>query len=229
MTPDQIAQREAARTRTGEFGTHDHTDPEIDLDPGNAYNDVTTPVTVTVQLEQWDRNDNILNIGSVDFDGRALLDAESLQDLDASRKNGDIDWVFERAKSLGLIDTDHDGPYTVELPDDFEDYIAHRENNGMTEPYELADESIALQQAEAAMKRRGAALEEAERQLAVAGTEARANAELSPGDVLVRGGHRLTVDNVERSSTMPGMLAVETTFGTLYLDPDVTSQIERDL
>jgi hypothetical protein len=225
MTPDQIAQREAARTRTGEFGTHDRTDPEIDLGGGNAYNDVTAPVTVKVHLEQWHEDAYVVTVGAVDFDARALLDAEPLRELENT--GSDTDWVFERAQTLGLVDG-HDGPFTVELPDDFEDYITHRENNGMVDAYELAHESIALQQAEVATKRRADALEEADRQLSIAGTDPKTNDELTPGDVLVSGKHRLTIDNIERSSTMPGMLAVETEFGTLYLDPAETSQVERE-
>ena len=51
---------------------------------------------------------------------------------------------------------------------------------------------------------------------------------LEPGDVLVgSAGGRTVVENVEPSSAMPGLLAVETEHGTLYLDPDLGVEVLR--
>jgi hypothetical protein len=42
----------------------------------------------------------------------------------------------------------------------------------------------------------------------------------------VRGAQRLTVDHIEASSMIFGPLAVETTFGTLYLGADEEVSVE---
>jgi hypothetical protein len=223
LTPDQIAEREAARTRTGEFGERAHTDPELAL--GNAYGDVSTPLTVKVRLEQWALGDHVITVGSAEFDARAILDAEPLSGLESLRDNEDTDWVFDTARRLGIADQ-HDGPFTVELPDDFEDYITHRENNGMTDAYPTAAEGIAV----LVMEKRQEVLAEAQRLLDIAGehgTIEKPNDELVAGDVLVQGASRVNVtENPSPSSAMPGFMAVETDFGVLYLDPEQTSFVE---
>lgn len=103
LTPEQIAQREAARTRTGEFGTHDHTDPEIDLDGGNAYADVTTPVTFGVRLERWDERDNLRDVSTVEFDPRALTDAAYPVPGFVRRRVGGVKAFRAMATVLGVL------------------------------------------------------------------------------------------------------------------------------
>lgn len=51
MTQPQIAQREAARQRSGEFGTHDHTAPELTLGNGRQRN----PQHIGSSVEDGDR------------------------------------------------------------------------------------------------------------------------------------------------------------------------------
>ena len=224
LTPEQIA----ARQSDGKFGTHDHSDPELEL--GNAYRDVTSPLTVSVRLERWDDRDRdyAMEVGRVEFDARAIFDARKLEDIDPEVTYSDQDWVFHEAQNAGLVDG-HDGPFTVELPEDFAEYIEHRENNGMVEPYEGAAESLAIQVRETALAKRQEALETAARLLTAAGdgaTETKRADAFEPGDVLVQGTSRLTVENIEESSSMPGFLAVETEFGTLYLDPELEFEVE---
>jgi hypothetical protein len=53
--------------------------------------------------------------------------------------------------------------------------------------------------------------------------------DLKPGDVLSSlSGARLRVDNVEESSVMPGFMAVETAFGTLYLEAEMLSAVAAE-
>lgn len=224
LTPEQIAARQA----NGEFGTHDHTAPDFELD-GNAYRDVTSPLTVVVRQEVY-QGDYVHEVGRVEFDARAIFDARKLADINPETTYSDQDWVFHEAQNAGLV-PEYDGPFTVDLPDDFDEYIEHRENNGMVEPYEGAAESLALQVREAKLSQRQEALEKASRLLGEAGdgaTETKQAEDFTPGDVLVNGTSRLTVQNVERSSSMPGFLAVETEFGTLYLDPKQEFEVEAD-
>lgn len=224
LTPEQIA----ARQDNGEFGAHDHSDPEFEL--GNAYRDVTSPLAVQVRLERWE-GDYAREVGRVEMDARALFDARSLEDLrDIDADSNDQDWVFWEGSNAGLV-PEHDGPFTVELPDDFQEYIEHRENNGMVVPYEGAAESLAIQVREANLAKRQDALELASRLLDAAGdgaTVTKHAEDFEPGDVLVQGTSRLTVQNVERSSSMPGFMAVETEFGTLYLDPEQDFVVEAE-
>lgn len=222
LTPEQIA----ARQSDGKFGAHDHSDPELEL--GNAYRDVTSPLTVSVRLERWDDRGYAMEVGHLEFDARAIFDARKLADIDPEVTQSDTDWVFHEAQNTGLVDG-HDGPFTVELPEDFAEYIEHRENNGMVEPYEGAAESLAIQVRETALAKRQNALALADRLLHAAGdgaTETKRVDAFEPGDILVKGTSRLTVENVEKSSSMPGFLAVETEFGTLYLDPELEFEVE---
>lgn len=56
------------------------------------------------------------------------------------------------------------------------------------------------------------------------------NRDLEPGHALItRDGSRLVVEDVESSSAMPGLLAVETELGTLYLDPEGESTVDEEL
>lgn len=52
--------------------------------------------------------------------------------------------------------------------------------------------------------------------------------ELVPGDKMIGfvTENRLEVSNVEKSSAMPGMIAVENEYGTLYLDPEERVEVE---
>jgi hypothetical protein len=230
LNPEQRAEREAARRANGEFGTHAHSDPDVSLDAEpNIYRDVTSPFTVTVQLERWDHRDNAVSVGSVEFDARAILDAQPLSDL--ANLDHDSDWVVEHAKELGLVD--HDGPYTLQLPDEegetLEDYLSQREEQGMTEAYPSVDEALTAQATEHALEARREALATAARilaELGERGTTTKTVADLTAGDVLVRGAQRLTVDHIETSSMIFGSLAVETTFGTLYLGADEEVSVE---
>jgi hypothetical protein len=50
---------------------------------------------------------------------------------------------------------------------------------------------------------------------------------LVSGDVVIgSAGGRTLVENVEPSSAMPGLLAVETEHGTLYVDPELEVEVE---
>ncbi|SDH40087.1 hypothetical protein [Microbacterium sp. 77mftsu3.1] len=222
LTPEQ----QAARRDNGEFGTHENTGPELELG-GNVYSDPATAATVRVILERWDYRDNAETIGTVEFDARAIFDNASLDKLASMDDTLETDWIFEEAREHGLTEG-HDGPFTVELPEDFEDYLRHREDNGMVDPYPSAAELLALAKTEHAREKRAEALAEAERRLADAGTVAKKVSELTPGDVLVQNQHRLTVDDVTTSSAMPGFLMVQTDFGYLYLDPDLDIEIEAE-
>jgi len=225
LTPDQIAEREAARRRNGEFGEHDHSAPELAL--GNAFRDAAYPFTVRVNLEHWDGR-RYVTLRTVEFDARALLDARPLRDLHRLEED-DLDWIFEEAVRRGLTD-EFDGPYTVELPDDVADYIEHRETSGMTDAYPNADEIIAAAALDANMERRAKALEDAQRYLEAAGPgaiETKKVSELNSGDILVQGTNRLRIEEQPGpTSLVPGFWSVGTHFGYLYLDPDETAQVE---
>lgn len=222
LTPEQ----QAARRDNGEFGTHENTGPELELG-GNVYGDPATAATVRVILERWNYRDEAEQVGIVEFDARAIFDNESLAKLVSTEDSLETDWIFEDAHAHGLTEG-HDGPFTVELPEDFDDYIRHREDNGMVDPYPSAAELLALAKTEHAREKRAEALAEAERRLAEAGTVTKKVSELAAGDVLVQGQHRLRVDGVMPSITMRGSLMVETDFGYLYLDPDVELQVEAE-
>lgn len=230
LTPEQLADREHARRANGEFGSHEHTDPELQLATGNAYADPSTPLNVTVRLEQWDDRDNAFEVGQVDFDARAIFDSRDLADIDPDVTYSDEDWVFEDARAAGIADQ-HDGPFTVVLPEDFDEYLTHRRENGMSEAYPSAAESLALQVREMKLARRQEALDTASRLLHEAGdgaTVIRKVSDFEGGEVLVQGTSRIVVHNVEPSSTMPGLMAVETDFGTLYVAPDQEYETEAD-
>lgn len=223
LTPDQSAELEAARRQNGQFGEHDHSGPELEL--GNAYRDPSSPATVTVRLEQADARDNIFEVGKVEFDARAIFDSRDLAAITTARDFEDLDWVFDTARMHGLVG-DHDGPFTVELPEDFDEYIEHRENNGMTEAYESATELLAL----ATMEKRQEVLAEAERLLGIAGKHGiftKKVSALNAGEVLVQGAQRVTVNGTSESSAMPGFIMVDTDFGYLYLDPEVEVTVEE--
>ncbi|WP_156251013.1 hypothetical protein [Pseudactinotalea terrae] len=88
----------------------------------------------------------------------------------------------------------------------------------LTDPaYEAA--ARAVQQLDTAQKVRliaylAAALE--------AESDTTAGEDLHVGQIIVDGGCYIPIDDVERSYAMPGMLAIETAAGGLYLDPDLT-------
>jgi len=113
LTPAQRAELEAHRRSNGEFGEHDHSDPELAL--GNGFRDAAYPLTVTVRLEKWDHHDNAFEVGRVEFDARAILDAKSTAEV-GDLFDRDPDWLFGRAVAAGFID-DYEGPYTVERPE----------------------------------------------------------------------------------------------------------------
>lgn len=230
LTPEQRADRERARLANGEFGTHDHSGPELALD-GNTYSDLSAPLTVTVRLERWDERDNAIPVGHVEFDARALFDARDLASIDPETTHSDEDWVFDEARAAGIV-KNHDGPFTVQLPDDFEEYLEHRRDNGMVDAYPSAAESLAIQVRETKLAQRQESLEAASRLLHEAGEGATITKKVSDfdedGEILVQGTSRVAVHNIEHSSTMPGFMAVETDFGTLYLDPDQEFEVEAD-
>jgi hypothetical protein len=114
------------------------------------------PVTVRVRYEAWDANDNLQELSFESFDGRALLDARGLDDIDT--ESNDDDDMFYAAVALGLI-PEHSGPFTVVYDSDnsVSDYIEAREAAGLTEPItgkprrtadQLRDARQALNQAE---------------------------------------------------------------------------------
>lgn len=228
LNPEQHAEREAARRDNGEFGTHEHSAPELHLADGNGYHDVTYPATVIVRLERWDERDNAIEVGRVEFDARAIFDALSLSEIKRAHGNQDYDWIFQDAQTYGLTD-EHDGPFTVDIPEDFEDYLVHRDENGMTDPYETAAEGLEVARVEHVLGKRTEALATAERLLAAAGDTATVTkkiSELEFGDIMVQGENRLRVDETSPSSQMPGFIMVGTDFGYLYLDPDEEVRVE---
>ena len=219
LTPDQITERENARQSNGEFGTHEHSAPELGL----VRWDASEPLLIRVRLERWTGKYDV-EVGVAEFDARAIFDGRSVADLERAEDSEDLDWVFEEAKELGL--SDHDGAYTVELPEDFGDYLRHREGAGMTGPYPSAAASKAI----LALEKRQEVLAAAERLLTIAGehgTIAKKAGEIERGDVLVKGSHRFEVLDVYDSTATPGIRHAETEFGTLALDPDVQFQVER--
>ncbi|WP_404473438.1 hypothetical protein [Microbacterium aerolatum] len=145
---------------------------------GNPFSDPAAPLTVRVRLERW-VGDYAQEIGSVDFDARAVFDSQHLDSIGTDQS--DLDWVFYAAVANGLIEN-HDGPFTVEVPEDLAEYIEHRENAGMTEAYPSAAEALAatrvdhlqakLQQTLAEAERLRAAIVEAENALSAAGRAA---------------------------------------------------------
>lgn len=228
LTPDHHADREAARRDNGEFGTHSRTSPEVHLADGNGFRDPSYPLTLEVVLERWDNRDNAIELGVVEFDARALCDARSLTELDQAFETGDPDAIFFEAVDAGLTDA-HDGPFTVRTPEEFDDYVTHRENSGMNDAYPNAAEIVAAAALEAKMSKRAKALETAARLLKEAGPGATVTmpvTELTPGEVLVRGMDRVRVNEVTASSTMPGFTMVDTDFGYLYLASDQEVTVE---
>ena len=232
LTPEQIAARQA----NGEFGVHNHSAPEFEL--GNPYRDVTSPLTVRVQLEEHDGYGDPQEVDSIALDARALFDARRLSDIRTASTAYDRDWVFFEAQAAGLVD-EHDGPFTVKLPKDFRQYIEHRENNVMTEPYEDAAESLALQVREAKLDKRREALATAARLLTEAGDGATVEkkvVDLESGDVLVRGEYRTRVESISEHSDFEtrvrngfeSRFAVETDFGIIYLDENDTVRVEAE-
>lgn len=135
----------------------------------NPFSDPAAPLDVRVRLERWD-DDNAVEIGSIEFDGRAVFDAQHLDTI--GDHYSDLDWVFYTAITAGLIDN-HDGPFTVYVPEELAEYIAHRESAGMNEPYPSAAASLAaarldllrtkLEEATAEVERLRAEIAEAEK------------------------------------------------------------------
>lgn len=123
--------------------TH-QTDEQSEHLAGNPFSDPASPLTVRIRLERW-VGDYAQEIGSVEFDGRAVFDAEPLSTI--ANDLSDLDWVLHSATAAGLVD-EHDGPFTVEEPEDLAEYIEHRENAGMTEAYPSAADSLAAARAE---------------------------------------------------------------------------------
>lgn len=77
------------------------------------------PFPVAVHLERWDGRDEIERVSSVIVgveDVVAELDGDAREDLAQAAAMGrtDLDWVYERAVDLALVEP-HDGPYTVDL------------------------------------------------------------------------------------------------------------------
>lgn len=225
LTPEQTSEREAHRRANGEFGEHPHTSPEVHLDDGNGFRDPAYPATVTVTLEQWNDRDEAVPVGEIEFDARAVFDAHPTDAIDP--EDSDQDWVFYEAQKAGLADG-HNGPFTVHLPEDIDDYITHREENGMTDPYPSAVEGLAAAKLDADMTKRRKAIADAARLLErnPDATTTKLTSELTAGDVLAHGSQRVTVNDISESSAMPGFLMVETDFGNLYLDPAAEHEVE---
>ena len=100
LTPAQRAELEAHRRSNGEFGEHDHSDPELGL--GNGFRDPAYPFTVRVNLEHWDGRRDV-TLRTVEFDARALLDARPLSKLyDLAEQHQD--WIFEEAAVADACD-----------------------------------------------------------------------------------------------------------------------------
>jgi len=208
---------------------HVHSQPAIGLDAdGNGFRDPAYPLTVTVVLERWNYRDEAEEVGTVEFDARAIFDGMSLDEVREAFDN-DVDWLFHKAITAGFVEA-HDGPFTVREPDELDDYIEHRENNGMADPYENADEILAAAVLDANRERRAKALDEAQRLLVAAGPGAivtKKVADLDVGDVLVQGTNRLRIEEQPGPvNVVPGFWSVGTEFGYLYLDPDETIDIE---
>lgn len=122
----------------------DQTDEQSKHLGGNQFSDPASPLTVRIRFERW-VGDYAQEVGSVEFDGRAVFDAEPLSTI--ANDMSDLDWVLHSATAAGLVD-EHDGPFTVEVPEDLAEYIEHRENAGMIEAYPSAADSLAAARAE---------------------------------------------------------------------------------
>jgi len=228
-TPEELAKLNQFRQAGGEFGDRPLRAPDPSQELGNGFRDPAYPLTVEVRLEKWDSRDNIQEVGVVEFDARALFDRKSVEDLESVVDGaGYRDWIYEQAVEAGLVEG-HDGPFTVEEPEELEDYIEHRANSGMVDAYESADEILAAARLDALKTRRTKALEEAFGHLVAAGSGAtieRRAENLAGGDVLVQGTQRVVVDGAKPSSLMPGFIMVETAFGCLFLSPDAEVTVE---
>jgi hypothetical protein len=108
----------------GRFDSKRHDEAGIILDQ--------PPAMIRVRLEAWEAGDNLLELETIEFDGRALLDAIHLDEIDP--ESNEEDSIFFDAVKLGLA-KNHDGPFTVDLGSpSVAEYIEARTAAGATEP-----------------------------------------------------------------------------------------------
>lgn len=110
---------------------------------GNVFSDPGHPVSTEIVYQAWTRGDRLQDINRVEFDSRALLDSLPLDRVVHAFEFSDNDWLADMAVQNGLLEQ-YDGPFEVELPEDIDEYIRHREDNGMTAAYDSAEELLRL-------------------------------------------------------------------------------------
>jgi hypothetical protein len=137
----------------------DQTNDEDEHLAGIPFPGPAAPLHVHVILQMW-VGDETIDVGSVEFDGRAVFDAEPLSTV--ANDLSDLDWVFHNATVAGLVDG-HDGPFAVEEPEDLAAYLEHRKNLGMTEAYPSAAEALEAGRIEHLKEKLATALAEVER------------------------------------------------------------------
>lgn len=121
MTDNIVRKSQTGETgNRGEFGTHTRAEGDIAL--------AKSPVKISVRLEAWDGNDDLVELESLEFDARTILDARDLNDIELS--SNDDDGLYFEAVRLGIVKS-HDGPFTVYLDDQsVADYVAARSEAG---------------------------------------------------------------------------------------------------
>jgi len=107
----------------GQFGSKQNDEAAVALSK--------EPAMISVRLEAWDGRDEITVLDTIEFDGRVLLDAVDIDEINPG--STDNDQMFYEALRLGLA-KNHDGPFTVYLDSpSVEAYIAEREAAGATD------------------------------------------------------------------------------------------------
>lgn len=120
---------DVVRDSAGKFGEHHRSAPDIDLDVSYTHGD---PVQATLVKERW-YGDDAQEIDREDVDVRALLDTYPLDGLPHPSDLGydDNDFLFYEAQEHGLME--HDGPFTLSLPDDeYTEYYELRVSTGQS-------------------------------------------------------------------------------------------------
>lgn len=114
---NSVAQQKA-NGEGGRFGflSHGESGSNLGFAPHTQLSDLP-PLTVTVRLEEWD-GDDAVQVGETSFDARTLLAAQSAEEIQSivedTIDNPEGDWLFEEARSAGLV-AGWDGPYECDV------------------------------------------------------------------------------------------------------------------
>ncbi len=113
----------------GQYAENSHDEASVALGSTDDYESPSVPTTI--RYEMWDSRDNISEVGMDEVDLSRVLDSYDLDEIERRVAQGDTDNFYYDAEAMDLRSTEHSGPFTVDIDEDYiEDYIEDRREAG---------------------------------------------------------------------------------------------------